>query len=250
MSTQSVVNAIHVIEAISTLQPVGLSDLARTLEQPKATVLRALRTLEELGWVEQGEAPAAHWSLTYHAYAVAARTGMRQNIRDLAIAPMSALQEESSETIHLCVPDGRNMVVVERLDSSHTLRAFLALGTTLQMHASGTGLAFLAASNPEFVDDYLSGPLDARTARSLTSPAKIRDELQAIRERGYSINVDGRSEGITSLGAAICDHSGTPIGSVSISGPTSRITESHFNDFGKSLVRTAKMITNRLSGTR
>lgn len=249
MSTQSVVNAIHVIEAISNFQPVGLSELARTLEQPKATVLRALRTLEELGWVEQSEAPASHWSLTYHAYAVAARTGMRQNIRDLALAPMSALQQETSETIHLCVPDARNMVVVERLDSSHTLRAFIALGTALQMHASGTGLAFLSASDPKFIDEYLSGPLEARTSSSLTSPAKIRDELQAIRERGYSINVDGRSEGITSLGAAICDRSGAPIGSVSISGPTSRITESHFEEYGESLVQTSKMITNRLSGT-
>lgn len=241
------VNAFRAVEVISALQPIGLSHLARELNQPKATVLRALNTLRELGWVEQDDPPSSRWSLTYHAYAVATRTGMRTGIRDLAVEPMSELQSLTSETIHLCVPDGRSMIVIERLDSSHTLRAFLALGTALQMHASGTGLAFLGASDDQFVENYLAGRLDARTEHSLTTPADLRQELESVRSRGYSINVEGRSEGITSLGAAIKGPSGLPIACVSVSGPSSRVVPATFDQYGKALVRIAQKISDRVA---
>lgn len=244
------VNAIRALEAISTNQPIGLSQLARELTLSKATVLRILSTLREMGWVEQDSAPSAHWSLTFHAYAVAARTGMGLSIRDMAVDPMSALQSATGETIHLCLPDGRNMIVAERVDSSHALRAFMALGTALQMHASGTGLAYLASASDNFIDLYLEQPLEARTKYTLTSPEALKQELQQIRMRGYSINIQGRSEGITSLGAAILNASSSPIASVSISGPTSRITEDRFQDFGQALLATAHEISNRAATLR
>lgn len=246
MSTQSVATAIRVIEAVSAMQPVGLSALARELGQSKATVLRMLATLRELDWVEQGEPPAAAWSLTFHAYAVAARNESGASLRDAAIGPMSDLQLDTTETIHLCVPDGRELVVVERLDTPHVLRAFLALGTRIPLHASGTGLAFLAASGDAFVDEYLAGPLEQRTPQSLATPDAVREALGAVRERGYSINEGGLSDGITSLGAAIVDSSGTPVGSVSISGPASRIVPAKFEEFGEAVAATARAIGGRV----
>ncbi|MGP9782462.1 IclR family transcriptional regulator [Glutamicibacter sp. AOP12-B1-11] len=250
MSTQSVANAIRIIECVSSSQPVGLSDLARELGLSKATALRSLSTLKELGWLEQSPPPASQWSLTFHAYAVAARTGIRGSIRDLSINHLNELQTATSETIHLCIPDARNMIVVERLDSSHTLRAFLALGTALPMHASGTGLAYLAAASRDVVDNYLSQPLEARTSSTLTESHEVLTELTRIQERGFSINVEGRSDGITSLGAAVVDAAGHPVASISVSGPTSRITEDKFTPYGKILVTAAQAISHALSGLR
>ena len=51
MATNAVVSAFRVLEAVSTMQPVGLSDLARQVELPKSTVQRSLLTLAEVGWL-------------------------------------------------------------------------------------------------------------------------------------------------------------------------------------------------------
>ncbi|AUI51041.1 IclR family transcriptional regulator [Arthrobacter crystallopoietes] len=247
MSTQSVVTSIRVIEAISELQPVGLSELARHLSLSKATVLRVLTTLEELGWVAQGAPPTSTWATTFHAYAVVARSGIGTNLRDVALGPMNHLQLDTTETVHLCVPDGESLIVIERLDTPHVLRAFLALGTRIPLNASGTGLAFLAASSDSFVEEYLEGPLEQRTARTHTDQENLWAELRQIRTRGYSINEGGLSDGITSLGAAIVDPLGAPVGSVSISGPSNRIVPEKYEEFGAAVAETAKVIGSQLT---
>ncbi|WP_457102241.1 IclR family transcriptional regulator, partial [Microbacterium sp. P5_E9] len=161
MSTQSVVTAMRVLEAVSDNQPAGLSELSRDTDVPKATVLRMLRTLGELGWVSQSEANAGKWVLTNHAFAVASRGSSGSLIRDVAMGPLNALQLDTTETVHLAVPDRRSMVVIERLDTPHVLRAFLPLGSRVPMHASATGIAYLAAATDSYLSEYLSDPLEA-----------------------------------------------------------------------------------------
>lgn len=246
MSTQSVVTAIKVIETISLHQPIGLSDIAKQLDSSKATVLRMLSTLKELNWVAQSESRDAAWSLTIHAYAVTARASIGANLRDVAIGPMNGLQLDTQETVHLCVPDGDALVVVERLDTPHVLRAFLALGTQIPLHASATGLAFLAASSDAYVHDILGGSLEKVSDQTKTQPSSVWQLIRESRERGYSINEEGLSSGITSVGAAIVSSAGKPLGCVSISGPSSRIVAAKFEDYGTAVATTAREISDLL----
>ncbi|MEB4615377.1 IclR family transcriptional regulator [Leucobacter sp. M11] len=248
MSTQSVVTAIRVLETVSEFQPIGLSELARRLEASKATVFRALTTLETLSWVVQGEGGGlgTDWSLTPHAYSVAVRGGAMRSLRDAALGPMSALQLKSTETVHLAVPDGDALVLAERIDTSHALRAFLALGSRVPLHASATGLAFLSASTDRVVERYLGGALERVSPRTITDPERLWDEIRIIRGRGFAINEEGMSEGITSVGAPIVNQSGVPMACVSISGPSSRVTPDRFVTAGEAVRATAKEIALRI----
>lgn len=244
MSTQSVVTAIRVLEFVSEHQPVGLSEIARTLEGSKATVLRMLTTLEDLRWLQRNAVAA--WSLTPHAYAVAARGGAAPSLRDIALGPMSALQLETTETVHLAVPDGDHLILAERVDTSHALRAFLAHGSRIPFHASATGLAFLAVADESVLECCLAGPLEAVTGRTRTNADELRAEVLATRERGYSVNVEGLSSGITSLGSGIFGPGGEAIGALSVSGPTSRVRPEFFAEYGTAVQRTAAEISRTL----
>lgn len=114
------------------------------------------------------------------------------------------------------------------------------------MHASATGLAFLAACPPDFVDTYLRLELAPRTDNTITDPETLRATLDEIRERGYSINQEGLSTGITALGAAILDSQGTPVGALSVSGPSSRITPDKFAALGQAARDTADRVRTAL----
>lgn len=243
MATRSVTTAFRILESVAQLQPAGLSDLSRATGTPKATAQRMLITLEELGWIEKSSDSDSKWSIAIHAYAITSKGSTGSSIRDAALGPMNALQIDTSETVHLAVPDSTQMVVIERLDTPHILRAFLALGSRLLMHASSTGLAYLASTRDSFVSEYLKSPLEMSTPYTLSDADAVRREIAEIRHRGYSINQEGLSVGITSLGAAIVTRESVPVGSVSVSGPSSRITEEKFAQYGEAVMSAARSIS-------
>ncbi len=249
LATESVVSAFRVLEAVAEAQPVGLSELARTVGLPKSTVQRVLLTLQEVGWLRPTETTPTRWQLTYRAVAVVGRAGGGESLRDIALPVMNDLQLATTETIHLAAPDGDSLVLVERLDTSHRLRAFLPLGERIALHASATGLAYLSACNQDYLDDYLAGPLPAQTPDTITDPDRIRTVVNDVRERGYSMNVGGLSLGISSLGAPIVGPSGV-VAAMSVSGPTSRITEDRFDELGAQVRDAAARISRALRGER
>lgn len=245
MTTASVVTAFAVLEHVAEHQPVGLSDLARAADLPKSTVQRCLLTLQEIGWVESSGAAPTRWSMSLRALSVCGSAGARESLRDLALPIMSDLQLVTTETVHLCAPDGDVLVLLERLDTSHALRAFLPLGERIPLHASATGLAYLSACDDATVERYLAGPLEARTSSSLVDPDAIRAELVRIRERGYSVNENGLSSGISSVGAAVLSRSGV-VGALSVSGPSIRIEPSRFTELGTQVVESARRLSRLL----
>lgn len=249
MATHSVVSAFRVLETVAEHQPVGLSELARLVDLPKSTTQRFLLSLQEVGWIRSTDSSPTRWGLTLRALAVCGTGGGQANLRDVALPLMNDLQLLTTETVHLCAPDGDHLVLVERLDTAHRLRAFLPLGERIALHASATGLAFLSARPPEEIERYLSHPLPAQTQDTLTDPAAVRHALSSTRERGYSINVGGLSSGISSLGAPVVDSSGTPVAAVSVSGPSSRLVPERFDDLGPHVRETALRIGHALSGT-
>lgn len=249
MATHSVVSAFRVLESVAEHQPVGLSELARLVDLPKSTTQRFLLSLQEVGWIRSTDSSPTRWGLTLRALAVCGTGGGQANLRDVALPLMNDLQLLTTETVHLCAPDGDHLVLVERLDTAHRLRAFLPLGERIALHASATGLAFLSARPPEEIERYLSHPLPAQTQDTLTDPAAVRHALSSTRERGYSINVGGLSSGISSLGAPVVDSSGTPVAAVSVSGPSSRLVPERFDDLGPHVRETALRIGHALSGT-
>ncbi|MGO3180799.1 MAG: IclR family transcriptional regulator [Brevibacterium linens] len=242
MATKSLVSAFAVLETVAELQPIGLSDLTRAVGLPKSTTQRMLLSLKEIGWLQSSESAPVQWSLTYHAISLCSRAGDGQGLRERALPVMNKLQLATTETIHLCAPDGDHLVLVERLDTAHQLRAFLPLGERVTLHASATGLAYLSACSEEYISDYLSRPLTKSTPDSITDPAQLRQVITEIRERGYSINVGGLSSGISSVGAPIIGVSGTPIAAVSVSGPSIRLTPDRFDDLGSQVAKAASQI--------
>jgi DNA-binding IclR family transcriptional regulator len=94
----------------------------------------------------------------------------------------------------------------------------------------------------------LDRPL-APTLDTITDPDRIRAVVNEVRERGYSKNIGGLSLGISSLGAPIVGPSGA-VAALSVSGPSSRITEDRFDELGTQVRDAAARISRALRGER
>ena len=238
---RSVTNAIQVLEAVAEHQPVGLSALTRSLGLPKSTVQRNLATLAEAGWIE-AERGTGRWKVGLHAFVVGSAVGSRGGLRPAALPIMKALGDEVGETVHLMVPAGRDVVLIERVDSPHPLRAVAPLGARGPMHATSNGKAVLAGLPADEIGAYIEAGLAPVTARTIVDPAALRAELGKAAELGYATCLEELEEGVVSVGAAIRPGHGRPIASLSISGPATRMAPGLLTDYGKKARQAAEAI--------
>ena len=86
------------------------------------------------------------------------------------------------------------------------------------------------------------------TENTHVTPAALFDDLGQIRARGWSYNREERYAGMSCIGSAIFDASGTPVAGVSISGPSIRFDTARLSEFGAAVSAAAAEITARYGG--
>ncbi|MEU6821130.1 IclR family transcriptional regulator [Streptomyces atriruber] len=247
---QSVLNALRVLEEVAARQPIGVADLARRLELPKSSAQRALRTLHEAGWIRPAAGEVTRWVVTTKALQVGRRATGELSLRDVALPLMEELRRRIDETVHLTVPDGDKVVLIERLETSKPVRIILALGTQLPIHASANGKAVLAASPREVIARHLDAGLEGFTASTITDKERLLAELVRIRERGYATNGGEWRDDVSAVAAAVRDESGSPVASISVNMPTSRMTREASAAYGALVSETARQVSTALGHTR
>jgi IclR family acetate operon transcriptional repressor len=69
------------------------------------------------------------------------------------------------------------------------------------------------------------GALRAYTDSTMWEPDDLRTELERIRKRGYSLDLEEHEGGVRCVGAAILGPNGEMVAGLSISGPAHRLPE-------------------------
>jgi IclR family acetate operon transcriptional repressor len=244
---QNVVNALRVLEEVAVRQPAGVGELSRAVGLPKSTVQRALRTLDTAGWIRPAGGEVTRWVLTAKALHVGRHASGELSLRDAAVPVMEDLRRRTGETIHLAVPEGDSVVLIERLETSKVLRIILPLGKALPVHASANGKAILAHSAPEVIERHLGTGLARHTGTTITDPGKLRGELELIRERGYATNDGEWRDDIAAVGAPVLGRDGRPLASISVSLPSMRMSEELYPEYGRLVIEAAATLAERLS---
>jgi IclR family acetate operon transcriptional repressor len=246
MSLQSVKAALRVLEQIAERQTVGVSDLARSLAISKSTVQRCVMTLYECGWIRPSGDQQTRWSITAKSFSIGRHAADNGHLRETVLPLMEDLRAQTGETIHLVVANGRDAVLIERIDTPHSVRIYIPLGAAGPLHATANGKAILSHYPKEALDRYLGGGLAAMTAKTIVNPDVLRKELALAHKRGFATVIDERNEGASAVAAAIVDRAGAPVGSLSISCPTSRFLKSVRPRYAELIVATAKVAAARL----
>lgn len=220
----SVRNAVRVLKAFSARhRTFGVSELARRLDLTTSTTHRLLATLAAEHLVEQ-DPVTGRYQLGLGVYDLIAAVSPGYDLTEAVLPPMTILRQRTGETVQVGVLDGREVVYVERLESTHTLRMFLDVGRRNWAHCTGTGKVLLAHLPSDVLDRTLDGwELVATTANTIVDHAALRRELAAIREQGYATNDEEYEIGAVSVGAPIRDASGAVVAAISVAGPTPRM---------------------------
>jgi IclR family acetate operon transcriptional repressor len=235
------------LEGIAQHQPVGVSDLARLLDEDKSAIQRDIMTLVDAGWVGGASGAPGKWQLTAHILAVAHMGAVSNDLRQRARSALEALRDASGETVLLTVPDISRFVVIDALESRHMLRTVPRIGLSVPVRGSATSRAVLPYLKREQQIEFLGKPPDAR----------LLADFAATLKRGYSISVGDVVEGSTNIAAPIIERDGYPVGAVVVSGPSERLTAMRHRKIGDLVLQTARGLSRdanepavRSNGTR
>ncbi|PNG21239.1 IclR family transcriptional regulator [Streptomyces cahuitamycinicus] len=246
---KSVTRSLRMLEAVSQHQPVTVGELTKLFGLPKSTVQRTLVTLAEAGWLRANRKDTTRWEIGARVLAVRPAALQGSSLYAAAREPMVRLRDTVNETIHLCVPDAPQcMVVVDRVDCDHAVRTHHAIGDTSPLHATATGHAVLAYLPKADIDELVTRGLESYSDSTPTDPAELRTELQRVRTDGYAVNRNQYLPGVCAIAAPVLDGDGSPLAAVAVSLPDSRFTQDRLPELGRLVADTAAEITARRLG--
>jgi IclR family transcriptional regulator, acetate operon repressor len=243
---RSVLSALRILEEISRRQPIGVSELARALGLPKTSVHRSLQTLHQAGWVRPAGTEVRRWGLTTKPLTVGLAGATESGLRELAVTEMAKIRDATGETVHLGVPDEQELVIIARLDGTHSLRTFLPLGAWAPLHATASGRALLAAMPDEAVDEILDRGLARYTSRTLVERGEVWRAVRTARERGYATNAAEWRSDIAAIGTSIVSARGRPLAAFAISMPFSRFQEMDHARIAELAIEAARRVQGAL----
>lgn len=238
--TSTVVRGLAVLEALANTEGegAGLTDVSAKVGLDKATTARLLNTLCATGFAYQ-DPETRKYRLTAKILALGAAYRNSIHLPNHAARHLSALREATGETVHLGILEMDHIVYIAKLESTRPVQIASAIGQTMPVHTTALGKAILSVIPPARLSSLLEGVgLPARTDRSITSVEGLHRELEATRERGYSIDDRENEETIICVGAAIVDTAGEVHGAISVSGPSYRM-EDKVSEYGDLVRRTA-----------
>ena len=221
---QSLDRALDLLEALAGADEIGVSEIAARTGLVPSTAHRLLGTLVARGYAAQSPA-SGRYLLGYKLLELTSGLQDRlQRLRTAARPHLEAIQRQTGETTNLCVLEGRDVVYVDSVSGTRSVRLFTEIGHAIPAHTSGAGKALLAWRDPKEVEALLGrAPLSASTPKTLTTLDALEADLARIRNRGYSTDSGEHELGVACVATPILDHAGLPLAAISVSGPTPRM---------------------------
>jgi IclR family transcriptional regulator, KDG regulon repressor len=248
---KSVSRALDIIALVGMKKGgLGVTEIANQIDINKSSVFRTLSTLVQYGYVEQ-DCDTGKYKLGYKFLDMSSKLLESIDLRAEAKPFLQELEKKTNEVIHLVVYDQGEVVYIEKLEGNETLRTHSKVGKRAPMHCTSVGKAILAHLPENDVRAIIERKgMPYHTDHTLISMEALLEELNRIRRRGYALDLEENEYGITCIAAPVFDHLGNVAAAVSISGPTTRMTEERLNQLGPMMIQTSQQLSARLGYVR
>ncbi len=244
---QSLARAFALLEAIAGAPDgIGLAQLSKAVGLHSSTAFHLVKTMVQLGYVCQ-ERATKRYRLGRPLFLLAARAREEVELINVATPLLEKLAEATSESSHLAVRSGHQIVILARTDGSSPFRLNERLGALRPAHATALGKILLARLEPEQFEGFLAeNSLDACTPNTITDAVRLRRELATVRDAGIAFDDAEYHSEVRCAAVAIYDFTGHVTGAIGISGPIWRLSLSALQEKVPLVRETAARISEEL----
>lgn len=245
-TVNSINKALDVLEALSINETMSLIELADHLKQPKSSLYRIIVTLELRGYITRDEIDGKY-CLGFKPLEITKNLLENHSLRDTAMADMRQLSDRYGDTVNLGAWSDGEIVYVEIMEGTYSLRMHETVGSKVPFHATAIGKAIAATLPEEQVRELVKNHgLPPLTERTITDKAVLQRELQNIRQQGYALDDEESVLGARCIAAPIFNMFGNVTGAISLSGAKHRFTEDNLSKMAEDVKQAAKHISAKL----
>lgn len=232
-------------------QSLSLGEIAERLGLPKSGAHRLLATLVDVGWVEQ-DSDTSFYRLTMRLAVLGQQFYVATGIPDMCQPVLNRLAQECREFVRLAVVNGYSLVWVAHAQgaSGGLMYQPTLTSNTVPLYATASGKAWLATLPTEQAVENVvnNGGLkraDQYGPNVIRSMEGLLREIKATARRGYGMAVNEAEFGVSALAAAIrSGKAGPALGTVSIAGPSARMTEKRVHELAPLVLQSASELSD------
>lgn len=227
---------------------VRVTDLATTLGLNRAIPHRLLAELIELGYVVQNPA-TERYRATFKLGSLGLRQLEAAGISRWAQDELGALATTTRELVRLAVASEGVLRFVARAQGANTTLILDAVsGSDIVLHATASGKAWLSTlPEAEVADLVRSRGLIRTTSRTETDLEAVLEQVAVARRQGYAEVHEEMELGISAIAVPVVPaevSGGRAVGTVSVAGPSARLTPEVLEGFVPALCDTAETLAS------
>lgn len=216
-NANSLVRGLEILKLFNGDRPtLSLVEIAKELEVSRTVPYRLLFTLQTLGYLDQDE-NTKRYSLTPKVLELGFAYLSTLKLPEIAQPYLEILRNETGASCHLSILDGQEVVYVGSAPVRGVSSINVNIGLRLPAHATANGKLLLAYQPQERLNQMFYGSqLKPYTERTQTSLVDFQQELEMIRNQGYSITRGELHYGIQSVAAPIFERSGNIMAAINV----------------------------------
>ena len=219
---------LNIISVLDREGPMGVTELADTLDIAKSTAHYHLSTLRQNGFVTKD---GTRYGLGLSFLRIGLQTRRREPLFEAAKAEIDKLADETGELAILSVEQRGMGVYLYKRGGFDALDIDAPIGGSATLHNRALGKAMLSRFDEDRVDEILDRHGLPKTAeRTITAREELKRALQEVQNEGVAFNREESIDGIHGVGVPITTASGEVLGAISVAGPAKRLNGSLFSD--------------------
>ena len=225
-----------------------LTDMAAETSVPLPTAFRMAATLVGEGFLEQ--LPDGTYRPTSKVLTLGFAALRSLDLVQLADGPLRRLAEKTGETVNLGTLSGDRVTYLVRLRNNDLVTANIQVGSRLPAVSTSIGKLLLSDLDDESLTRRLSDAsfTVAQGPNAISTLAKLRPALAAIRKQGWAAQDEELAYGLRSVAAPVRDASGTMVAAANVAVPAMEFPSSRLIDELLPSLRDACQEISRLLG--
>jgi IclR family KDG regulon transcriptional repressor len=221
---------------------IGISQISKELNMPKATIFRILTTLKKWDYVEKTE-DQDKYMLGKSFIKVGSKVASETTITSIAVPLINKLAKKIGESINLGILHNCEVVTVYNT-KGEDFYLISNLIPVFPLNCSAMGKLFLLEFSDEKLKEYFdSNKPEVRTVNSVADLEGFLKLKKEIEREGVSYDREEYEYGLSCIAAPINDMQGNIIAAISISGPTTRLSYKGIDNLKDLLVLTTEEIS-------
>lgn len=244
---QTVSRAIEVINYVSS-GPKSLIEITKHLGTHKSTVLRLLQTLEKSKYAARTE--DNKWGLGAQLIQIADSSINSLDIKKIARPYLTHLESTCGHTVHLAQLIGKDLVYIEKIEGSDSVKMYSRIGKSLPIHASAIGkVVYANLEEPKKSEIEKSLTFEKFTSTTIVDKNNFEKEIKKIQRRGWSLDNGEFESNMNCIAVAVLDQTKKIRMGISISTLKVIAPESKIKNYLPDLIKTANKISKKLGYT-